>query len=42
MVLDGRRCMQNCCLRGKGALRLYKVNGDGSEYIVQFALEGSF
>jgi CRP-like cAMP-binding protein len=26
----------------KGASRLYKVNEDGSEHIVQFALEGSF
>ena len=26
----------------KGALRLYKVNEDGSEHIVQFALEGQF
>jgi CRP-like cAMP-binding protein len=26
----------------KGALRLYKVNADGSEHIVQFALEGQF
>ena len=26
----------------KGAMRLYKVNEDGSEHIVQFALEGQF
>jgi CRP-like cAMP-binding protein len=26
----------------KGALRLYKTNVDGSEHIVQFALEGAF
>jgi CRP-like cAMP-binding protein len=26
----------------KGALRLYKVNEDGSEHIVQFALDGQF
>src|SRR6185369_14255646 len=26
----------------KGALRLYKVNEDGSEHIVQFGLEGQF
>lgn len=26
----------------KGVLRLYKVNEDGSEHIVQFALEGGF
>ena len=26
----------------KGALRLYKVNEDGSEHIVEFALEGQF
>ena len=26
----------------KGALRLYKVNEDGSEHVVQFALEGQF
>jgi CRP-like cAMP-binding protein len=26
----------------KGALRLYKVNEDGSEHIVQFAVEGQF
>ena len=26
----------------KGAVRLYKINEDGSEHIVQFALEGQF
>ena len=26
----------------KGAMRLYRVNEDGSEYVVQFALEGTF
>ena len=26
----------------KGAMRLYRVNDDGSEHIVQFALEGTF
>lgn len=41
LLQEGDAC--NCvAFIEKGAMRLYKVNQDGSEHIVQFGLEGQF
>jgi len=41
LLQEGDVCKCVCFVE-KGALRLYKVNEDGSEHIVQFALDGQF
>src|SRR5678809_146398 len=41
LLQEGDVCKCVCFVE-KGALRLYKVNEDGSEHIIQFALEGWF